>query len=117
MHVSGQWLIGEITGRPVKTDPQSLGSLITYLKRYLIQAMAGLASDDDDGNAASRPPPPMSSHDETFDPLNEEHRITLKKALIDRGVPVARHKDILRAMAGKRESELAALLKKIEGVE
>lgn len=55
MHASGEWISGEITGRPVKNDPQGLGSLITYLKRYGLQAMAGVASkdEDDDGNEAS----------------------------------------------------------------
>lgn len=68
MHASGEWLCGEITGRPVKNDPQGIGSLQSYLKRYGLQAMAGVASrdDDDDGNAASgkavnaKAPPPKA---------------------------------------------------------
>lgn len=54
MHASGEYLIGELTAKPVKSDPQGIGSLVSYTKRYSLQAMAGVASaDDDDGNAAS----------------------------------------------------------------
>lgn len=38
------------------TDPQKMGSGITYAKRYGLQAAFGLPSEDDDGNAASQPP-------------------------------------------------------------
>lgn len=35
------------------TNPQSMGSGITYAKRYGLQAMFGIASEDDDGNNAT----------------------------------------------------------------
>ena len=38
------------------TDPQKMGSGITYAKRYGLQAAFGLPSEDDDGNAASVAP-------------------------------------------------------------
>ncbi len=55
LHTSGQWISGEQTGRPVKDDPQGVGSLMSYMKRYGLQAMAGIPSkdEDDDGNHAS----------------------------------------------------------------
>jgi len=34
------------------TNPQSMGSGITYAKRYGLQALFGIASEEDDGNAA-----------------------------------------------------------------
>tara|TARA_S200002703_G_scaffold156945_1_gene163655 strand:+ start:41 stop:481 length:441 start_codon:yes stop_codon:yes gene_type:complete len=54
MHESGD----SMTGRtPVltkdNTDPQKMGSGITYAKRYGLQAAFGLPSEDDDGNEAS----------------------------------------------------------------
>lgn len=45
---------------PAKTDAQGIGSATTYLRRYSLAAMAGVAQEDDDGNAAahdSRPAP------------------------------------------------------------
>jgi hypothetical protein len=53
MHTSGEWISGKYPIRPVKTDPQSMGSAITYARRYAFSAMTGIAADDDDGNAAS----------------------------------------------------------------
>lgn len=53
MHSSGQWLQGSLSMRPAKGDPQSIGSVITYARRYSLMAMVGIAPDDDDGNAAS----------------------------------------------------------------
>lgn len=38
---------------PALTDPQKLGSAITYFRRYSLMTMFGLAPEDDDGNAAS----------------------------------------------------------------
>jgi hypothetical protein len=37
------------------TDPQKLGSAITYYRRYTLQSLLGLQAEDDDGNKASAP--------------------------------------------------------------
>lgn len=52
-HSSGQWIRGRLTMKPVKDDPQGIGSAITYARRYALAAMVGVAPEDDDGNAAS----------------------------------------------------------------
>ena len=38
-----------------QTDPQKLGSAITYYRRYTLQSLLGLQAEDDDGNLASKP--------------------------------------------------------------
>lgn len=56
VHESGEWLLaGELELPATKADAQAWGSAITYARRYLLQAAAGVAADDDDddGNAAS----------------------------------------------------------------
>lgn len=53
MHVSGEAIESTITGTAADTKPQSIGSCITYLRRYQMSAMLGIAAEDDDGNAAS----------------------------------------------------------------
>lgn len=50
---SGQWLRSYALLKPVKSDPQGVGSAITYTRRQDYTALIGLAPDDDDGNAAS----------------------------------------------------------------
>lgn len=37
------------------TDPQKMGSAITYFRRYTLQSLLGLQAEDDDGNRASQP--------------------------------------------------------------
>lgn len=54
---SGEWWTEELFMSPTKSDPQGFGSAITYGRRYLLMAMAGIAADDDDANEASKPTP------------------------------------------------------------
>lgn len=57
MHpASGEWMEATYAMHPVKFDPQSVGSAITYARRYALGAILGLNIDeDDDGNKASAP--------------------------------------------------------------
>jgi hypothetical protein len=55
-HSSGQWIESRLYVAPTKFDAQGAGSAITYLRRYSLMAMAGVAPDDDDGNAAVAKP-------------------------------------------------------------
>ncbi len=53
MHASGEWLTGECAATAKDATPQSIGSCTTYLRRYGLAAIVGVApSDDDDGEAA-----------------------------------------------------------------
>jgi len=53
-HSSGQWIRGALSVKPVKGDPQSLGSALTYARRYALAAICGVApeGEDDDAEAA-----------------------------------------------------------------
>jgi hypothetical protein len=57
LHDSGSSVTSTLSLRPSKTDPQGIGSAITYGRRYALLAMTGSAPEDDDGNAASGPSP------------------------------------------------------------
>ena len=51
---SGEFLQSTCEMKPVKNDPQGIGSVITYQRRYALSAILGLnIDDDDDANAAS----------------------------------------------------------------
>jgi hypothetical protein len=57
IHSSGQWISG---ATPIKakdnTDPQKMGSAITYARRYGLAAILSIAADpDDDANEAAEP--------------------------------------------------------------
>lgn len=55
-HSSGQYIRAELTLLAKADDAQSIGSAISYGRRYSLMAVAGVAAseDDDDGNAAAR---------------------------------------------------------------
>ncbi len=54
-HTSGEWISGTQIVNPVKNDPQSLGSAISYARRYSLSAILGLVADeDDDVNRATK---------------------------------------------------------------
>lgn len=55
LHESGSSVTAILLLRPSKSDPQGVGSAITYARRYSVLAMTGAAPEDDDGNAASGP--------------------------------------------------------------
>ncbi len=55
LHDSGSSVSSTLSLRPSKSDPQGVGSAITYARRYALLAMTGAAPEDDDGNAASGP--------------------------------------------------------------
>lgn len=52
VHESGQWIRSRLPMKPKDFSPQSLGSTITYARRYALAAMVGLAQTDDDAESA-----------------------------------------------------------------
>lgn len=52
LHSSGEWKASIIPVVAAKPDVQSLGSAITYLRRYAIASLVGVCPDDDDGERA-----------------------------------------------------------------
>ena len=56
MHESGEWISGEMFLPLNKQDAQSVGSAMTYGRRYGLAAIVGIVADDDDGNAAQQQP-------------------------------------------------------------
>lgn len=48
LHKSGEFLSAVLTAPLKEHTPQAIGSVITYLRRYSLAAMAGVAPDEDD---------------------------------------------------------------------
>ena len=53
LHESGQWIRSKLKMPIEKATAQSIGSTITYGRRYGLSAITGIAQYDDDGNAVS----------------------------------------------------------------
>lgn len=57
-HSGGGYISSVASCVPAKTDAQGIGSATTYLRRYGLAAMTGVAQEDDDGNSAAHNTPP-----------------------------------------------------------
>lgn len=53
IHESGEFIESTYTMTPVKNDPQGLGSVISYQRRYALTSALLLNTEDDDGNHAT----------------------------------------------------------------
>ena len=66
-HMSGQFIKSYFPLNPAKMDSQSIGSSLTYAKRYCLSAMLGIVSDDDDDDSEAamgrgQPQQPKQQH-------------------------------------------------------
>jgi len=99
LHTSGEWVSGELLVRPVKADPQSLGSALTYGRRYALMGIVGVAPADDDGAAASgaqdntaakpkpRPKKKAAEKEPTEKEAREHFRALFRKCVDEGGIP------------------------------
>lgn len=63
-HASGGYITSTAACVPAKTDAQGIGAATTYLRRYSLAAMAGIAQEDDDGQSARHDAAPAAQHSE-----------------------------------------------------
>lgn len=106
-HSSGQWVASRLRlillpsktkdGREMPVSMQTIGSAITYARRYALSAMVGVVSDeDDDGNIGSTPPPrPLPprqpapaprSNPKDATPATVDQRSAIDQLMVARGV-------------------------------
>ena len=66
LHESGQWIKSKLKMPIEKITAQSIGSSITYGRRYGLSVITGIAQYDDDGNAASQSKGITQNHAKTI---------------------------------------------------
>jgi hypothetical protein len=105
------------------TNPQVFGAALTYMRRYSLMSIAGLAPEDDDGHAATKAPRPQQQPAERIDaPQQAPERPTealtdkqfsdkLLTAMTDRDGQAFRE---LSAAAGKNTKRWKALIQVAE---
>jgi len=65
LHKSGEWLQSK-AGAPLdRPTAWSVGSCVTYLRRYSLASICQMTQEDDDGSAASEPPNPRTTNKAT----------------------------------------------------
>jgi hypothetical protein len=94
-HESGHSISSTISSVAKSSLPQDIGSAITYMKRYGLQALCLIPSEDDDGNLAQG-----TKHEP--EPSNELEMI---KLMIESGVPELRIDAFLRDIRKRNPSD------------
>lgn len=80
LHESGEFISGLYEVIAAKqNDPQSLGSSITYARRYGLQAMVNIGAEDDDGQAAV-----TTKVDKTDEVANQNTNTTVEEKQISK---------------------------------
>lgn len=81
IHSTGQWAETTVRMEAKDDTPQSIGSTITYGRRYTATSLMALGQDDDDGNAGTRgstPSAPRLSHEDATKAFFEQWDKTVK---------------------------------------
>jgi len=81
-HREGGWASSCASCVPAKTDAQGIGAATTYLRRYALAAIAGIAQEDDDGNSAQHAGRPAAVATRKAD---AERYLDARQALRDAG--------------------------------
>lgn len=61
-HSGGGYITSTASCVPAKADAQGVGAATTYLRRYALAGLAGVAQEDDDGQSAAHSKPAMASN-------------------------------------------------------
>lgn len=107
-HASGQWMESRMEVKPPKPDIQTIGSHITYLKRYNYAAIVGVVSsdEDDDGEQAMIEPRGASVKASSNPPISKAQLEVLSQELEG-------HEEILEnLLTGFKISKLSDLVAK-----
>lgn len=86
-HSSGQWMEDIVSTMLPTGDPQSVGSAITYLRRYALQSVAGVAPEDDDAERAHANGQNAGQAATTMAPKGYAEWLTDLRAVADEGTP------------------------------
>lgn len=112
-HDSGEEIQSEMI-MPILQDPQKQGSLITYYKRYQLQALLGIstAEEDDDGNSVIMPVQPGSNQKSSYNnqsrpipwPASDAQKNALRKLKIafDDNITKQRASELIAEANSKR---------------
>jgi len=87
-HESGQWLLSTFTLKATKPDAHGAGSALTYLRRYSLASVVGIApaGEDDDANAAVANQPRQQAADNGKKPGRKSNVDVLRDRLTKIGV-------------------------------
>jgi len=90
-HTSGQWIKGKLGMTPAKNDPQAIGQIITYFRRYSLGAMLGIVTEEDTDaeigqHKQDKPKQPPPREPDTGDLMTDKQRKMLWAKTMGKGV-------------------------------
>jgi ERF superfamily len=90
-HTSGEWIASVYPIKPVKDDPQGLGSAVTYARRYSLAAIVGIApaGEDDDGEGAQGRPAETKAKSKKDAPKDEDGNMEVAKDVLAAALELA----------------------------
>jgi hypothetical protein len=89
LHSSGEWIESDpLTVQAKDAGPQSVGSCLTYLRRYQLAALVGVAPEDDDAEAAEGRTPNRAAQAVAPAPAGYAEWLTDLSAVVDNGMDV-----------------------------
>lgn len=104
IHSSGEYIKGKFGSKLAKQDPQSVGSQISYYRRYSILSMFNLSQEDDDGATVSKPQAQASNASESI--ATEKQKKFLHTLIIEKGVILEQsHIEKLKVITSTKCSE------------
>jgi len=118
IHDSGQWIEVYTSASPGDWSPQSVGSCETYLRRYQLIKVFGVAAEDDDGAKAqqSRQVAPARHVAPARDQRHSAHKADIDsktRALWARVGNAAKAQGLTRDVDGKVKGDYRALAAKV----
>lgn len=125
IHASGEWISCHASVKPERPGAQALGSAVTYLRRYTLAAMTGIAPEDDDGEGAEgrdtrpqrRQPPPRREEPPARRKLDPGGVSTVRRAL-DKVFPMPKEKGPAADAVSSNRAQLVADVcrRKVDGL-
>lgn len=115
VHSSGEWVKGSLTLKPMKMDPQGIGSAITYARRYALAAICGVVQEDDDANSASGKTLNQNQKSTQSTPPKQNKPVT--PTVSKTQVPITKRVDDGLASLGYTEAQKALLIDAYKGSE
>lgn len=79
-HASGQWIRSSLPVVTNKNDAQGIGSALTYMRRYSLSAMVGIAPDEDDDGEEAMNRLKKNQSNANIKPHQVENLITVEQA-------------------------------------
>jgi hypothetical protein len=116
MHISGQWIESRMRILPLKNDPQSMSSYISYLKRISYASLVGVVTgeEDDDAEVAMVQAREIMAKGPSnkYDPKKESSDPITKEQLEELEYELAQYPDIAEEIMDKMRLQSLADLPK-----